>query len=102
VVFNCPDGDCFRRNRFADAAGPTGGEDFIRVKSRARREGQTLSGLSGQTGTGLPRGRARHLAVLFESRPDGGGATAADHDVVDIENLDDRARRERITASSEF
>ena len=39
---------------------------------------------------------------LFEPRPDGGGAAGADHGVVDIENLDDRARRKLIAARAEL
>jgi hypothetical protein len=39
---------------------------------------------------------------LFEARPNGGGAAGADHVVVDIENLDDRAGCKLITARAEF
>jgi hypothetical protein len=54
------------------------------------------------TAPGRPEGQARPLAALFEPRPGCGGATAADDDVVDIENLDDRACRECIAACSEL
>jgi hypothetical protein len=48
--------------------------------------------------TGLPTGQARRSAVLVKPRSGRGGATAADLDVVDIENLDDRSRGECIAA----